>query len=121
MFEYISQKLLNDTDNDGLIDGFEIDLFYTNATNPDTDGDGLLDGEEVTAGSDGYFTDPNDEDTDGDGYSDGLEAQWGTDPTDPNSKNELIWQLPLIFGISGGIIFIITLSKFIWRKKKLHL
>ena len=59
---------------------------------------------------------PKNAGSDGDGCSEGLEAQWKTDPAYPNLKNELIRQLPLIFGISGGIIFIITLSKFIRKR-----
>lgn len=39
-----------DTDNDGLNDQYEIDIYNTNPNNPDTDGDGYLDGEEVRNG-----------------------------------------------------------------------
>ncbi|MHA1729143.1 MAG: hypothetical protein ACTSWY_10475, partial [Promethearchaeota archaeon] len=39
------------------------------------------------------MTDPNNQDSDGDGQTDGQEASWGSDPTDPNSRNELFWQI----------------------------
>ncbi len=45
----------------------------------DSDNDGLSDGDEVLI----HFTDPNDDDTDGDGYSDGYEVNLGFDPRDP--------------------------------------
>lgn len=44
-----------DTDFDGLNDGDEINLYFTNVLLPDTDGDGLSDGEEVLS----FITDPN--------------------------------------------------------------
>jgi hypothetical protein len=39
-----------DSDNDGLSDNQEINIFHTDPNNPDTDGDGWNDGEEVAAG-----------------------------------------------------------------------
>ncbi len=45
---------------------------------PDTDQDGLFDDDET----DVYGTDPNDPDTDGDGRNDGLEVFENTDPKD---------------------------------------
>ncbi len=39
-----------DTDDDGLFDKEEIEIFSTNPLNPDSDGDGYLDGEEVKNG-----------------------------------------------------------------------
>ena len=109
----LTNPILNDTDGDGLLDGVEVDI-STNPNDPDTDGDGINDFEEIYEGNDGYITNPNDKDTDGDGQDDLFEIRGGTDPTDPNSKSELWWQLPLIFGSIGGIILI----SFIYKKSK---
>ncbi|MDY7093754.1 MAG: Ig-like domain-containing protein [Acidobacteriota bacterium] len=71
---------LGDPDRDGLtvIDEF---LAGLDPFDPDSDDDGLLDGEEVNDTG----TDPLRFDTDGDGVSDGLEVQVGSDPLDPLS------------------------------------
>jgi hypothetical protein len=45
-----SPTLTLDSDNDGLTDYQEINIYHTNPHNPDTDGDGYLDGAEVKAG-----------------------------------------------------------------------
>jgi len=75
--EYGTDPLSNDTDADGLRDAREIGG-VTNATDPDTDGDGLADGAEVTD----YDSDPTAVDTDGDGLTDREEVmEYGTDPT----------------------------------------
>jgi hypothetical protein len=99
----------DDSDGDGILDGFELD----GSTNPFTDGvqgsppgdptdpnradsdnDGIDDGEEVIAGNDGFITDPNNDDTDGDGYKDGVETLNGSDPRNsasiPNIPNREI-------------------------------
>jgi hypothetical protein len=39
-----------DSDNDGLTDWEEINIYFTDPFNPDTDGDGFLDGDEVQNG-----------------------------------------------------------------------
>jgi len=75
-----TDPLDGDTDDDGLIDGFEgmlkSDSNHTSRTNPDTDGDGLGDREEVLLG-----TDPRSIDTDLDGVTDGDEFFiFGTNP-----------------------------------------
>lgn len=46
----IENSRLSDTDNDGLTDYEEKEIYFTDPNNPDTDGDGYLDGEEVKAG-----------------------------------------------------------------------
>ncbi len=64
-------------DVDGLSDGYE----KSHALNPldnDCDNDGLLDGLEVNT----YYTDSKDSDSDNDGYSDLTEVINGTDPND---------------------------------------
>ena len=44
--EYGTDPNKPDTDNDGLIDGLEIQYGFS-LTNPDTDGNGILDGKEI--------------------------------------------------------------------------
>ncbi|MEW6407181.1 MAG: hypothetical protein AB1465_00625 [Patescibacteria group bacterium] len=48
----------------------------------DSDKDGILDFYEVNV----YGTDPNKADTDGDGYHDDMELMWGHDPLNPNPE-----------------------------------
>ncbi|HEV2109288.1 MAG TPA: hypothetical protein VGR16_13585 [Thermomicrobiales bacterium] len=66
-----------DADGDGLDDARETELGMDPA-DPDSDDDGLLDGEEV----DTFGTDPMLLDTDGDTIDDGTELAAGSDPTD---------------------------------------
>lgn len=58
-----------DSDNDGLNDGEEVNIFFTNPKNPDSDNDGLKDGDEIKLG-----TFVNVPDSDGDGQLDGIDA-----------------------------------------------
>jgi len=58
-----------DTDDDGVADGDEADIYGTDAFTSDSDGDGLSDGEELFATS----SDPLVWDTNGNGVSDGEE------------------------------------------------
>lgn len=74
----------DDTDDDSLSDGAEVNDHGTNPKSADTDNDGIDDGEELVAGADTYITDPLLADTDMDGHSDGDEVANSTDPTDPN-------------------------------------
>ena len=57
-----------DLDADNYADALELEVGL-DPTNPDTDGDGVADGDEVTI----YFTDPYTADPDGDGLVDGEE------------------------------------------------
>ncbi|WP_017444946.1 Ig-like domain-containing protein [Gayadomonas joobiniege] len=68
-----------DGDSDGLGDNEEVFTWFTDPENPDTDDDGLLDGLEIE-----LSTDPNDTDSDDDGRSDGDEVNAGTDPLNPD-------------------------------------
>jgi hypothetical protein len=74
-----------DTDGDSLLDGDEIEKYYTNPLlsdyDFDMDGDGLTNVEEV----DIYGTNPSDSDSDLDGYTDKEEIDAKSDPLDPNS------------------------------------
>lgn len=60
---------LTDTDNDELIDGFEVGTFKSSPLKVDTDEDGLNDGAEYRLG-----TDPNNSDSDKDGEKDSNET-----------------------------------------------
>ncbi len=101
-----------DSDDDGLGDGDEVDVYGTDPLLDDSDGDGLLDGTEVgltdadldadTDTSAGSFvadedptttTDPTLADTDGGGLDDGAEDTDGdgmidADETDPNDPTD---------------------------------
>ncbi|HEU0114520.1 MAG TPA: hypothetical protein VFQ80_07585, partial [Thermomicrobiales bacterium] len=71
----------DDTDGDNLSNELEAQ-YGTDPSNPDSDNDGVADGDEVNI----YHTDPTKFDTDGDGHGDGEELFWlHTDPLDPNS------------------------------------
>jgi len=58
-----------DTDEDGLDDGDEIEMWQTDPLDPDSDGDGLKDGQEVSSG-----LNPLSPDSDGDATPDALDA-----------------------------------------------
>ena len=74
-----------DTDGDGLSDYDELHDLGTNPLDPDTDGDGLSDGDEKNV----YGTDPKSSDTDADGISDGDEKnKCGTDPLNPDTDGD---------------------------------
>ncbi|MFO7678736.1 MAG: protein kinase [Chloroflexota bacterium] len=70
-----------DSDNDGLNDGEEVNIYFTNPLNPDSDNDGLKDGAEVELG-----TFVNVPDSDGDGLLDGIDPDpLATSTPTPNS------------------------------------
>jgi len=71
-----TNKLIADTDADGLMDGEEVYTYSTDPLKSDSDKDGLADGEEVLK----YKTKPLVADTDGDGYSDGDEVKNNYNP-----------------------------------------
>ncbi|WP_125751601.1 Ig-like domain-containing protein [Lacticaseibacillus baoqingensis] len=107
-----------DTDNDGISDADEVNVYHTNPTLADTDGDGLTDGQEIgvkdakgnvikastgtnplmkdTDGDgivDGKDTSPLDNgwtgtDTDADGIPDDIEAKLGTDPNNVDTDGD---------------------------------
>ncbi|MCI0637033.1 MAG: hypothetical protein L0206_24420, partial [Actinobacteria bacterium] len=66
-----------DSDDDGLSDGDEVNVYATNPLSGDTDGDALSDAVEVAT----THTDPKDADTDDDGLTDSAEVnQYATNP-----------------------------------------
>ena len=83
--QYGTNKQNPDTDNDWLLDGEEIFVYFTDPADPDSDGDGLDDGYEVTTS----HTIPYDGDTDDDGLLDGDELNfWQTDPLKADSDGD---------------------------------
>jgi len=93
-----SQELVHlvqsaDSDDDGICDDDESDLYGTDPNKADTDGDMMDDGDELTYWEDGWATDTDgdglanlvDPDSDGDRYLDGAETKAGSDPSDPDS------------------------------------
>jgi hypothetical protein len=75
----------DDTDGDGLRDGFEVRYGFNpldpgDGLNADADGDGLTNVDEQDVG-----TDPHRDDTDVDGLTDDDEIRLGTDPTQADS------------------------------------
>ncbi len=95
----------NDSDGDDLTNLEE----FQEGTDPnygDTDDDGLLDGEEVNS----YGTDPLDSDTDGDELSDGDEVTFGTDPTNATSFVVSISGLTSYTGDITGAVHIVVVA-----------
>jgi len=84
---YDSDPLDPDTDDDGLLDGYEIDHGLS-THDADTDGDGLDDGFEVNGG-----LDPLDSkgDADGDGMIDSEEVIYAK--TDPRDEQDVLFLL----------------------------
>ncbi|UCE05361.1 MAG: hypothetical protein JSW07_17360, partial [bacterium] len=101
----------SDADDDGLHDGDEVCVYYTNPIIKDTDGDGLWDGDEIDPLMDldfiddfptEYNSDPTLYDSDGDGINDSNEVtthsscefndleydNWQTDPMDSDTDDD---------------------------------
>ncbi|OGF23208.1 hypothetical protein A3D45_01350 [Candidatus Falkowbacteria bacterium RIFCSPHIGHO2_02_FULL_42_9] len=111
-----------DSDNDGVSDKDEIEIYQTDPNQADTDGDGYNDWRELNSGfsplnpakvklenndTDGdglsdrmelnFHTDLTNPDTDGDGYEDGAEISSGYDPLNP-AKAKLIKKIEINTG-----------------------
>ena len=70
----------------------------------DTDGDGLYDVDEIN-GTSGYYTSPYKADTDGDGFDDKAEIDADTDPTDPSSFPDAVYENAEDFETTGWDIY----------------
>ncbi|MHA2249130.1 MAG: hypothetical protein ACXAD7_02155 [Candidatus Kariarchaeaceae archaeon] len=79
LFDICTNPLDADTDDDGLLDGPELNSYQTNPVDPDTDEDRLFDGNEVRFG-----TSPISNDTDSDGMDDHWELINNLNGSDPN-------------------------------------
>jgi hypothetical protein len=80
-----------DTDQDGIPDVWETQVFHTDPNNADTDSDGFPDGTEIKNGYDPLQPGKiklKDSDYDKDGLSDRLELLFGTDPTNPDTDGD---------------------------------
>ncbi|MBL7646873.1 MAG: leucine-rich repeat domain-containing protein [Candidatus Hydrogenedentes bacterium] len=79
--------VVTDSDNDGLLDAWEIEHFGNLNQNgqEDFDNDGLTNAEEFE-----NQTDPTDADSDNDGHNDGAEVNDGRDPNDPGDYPGLV-------------------------------
>jgi hypothetical protein len=80
---YIKIGLL-DTDQDGLSDADEINIYLTDPNAIDSDLDTVSDGNEVLV----YGSNPNDSDTDDDQMPDGFEADYSLNLTDASDASE---------------------------------
>jgi hypothetical protein len=87
-FDY---RILVDTDEDGLSDGYEELVVGTNPELPDTDGDGLNDLDEIET----YNTDPLSSDSDGDSFLDGFEVANKSAPLVASSQPNLTLEMAL--------------------------
>lgn len=76
LYHFIYIPMRTDFDHDGLTDWDEMHIYHTDPHNPDSDNDGLLDGLEIEYGSE-----PNSADTSGDGILDGKAVALDLDPT----------------------------------------
>ena len=89
----VSAYLDVDTDQDGLLDQEEMNVYGTNPNLADTDGDGINDGDEVAFWKDAWNQDADgdgqinllDRDADGDSVADGIELNDKTNPADSSS------------------------------------
>lgn len=103
--QWETELLDNDTDDDGLQDGYEVHVFDSNPLQRDSDNDGVFDSNEVRADSSpkaddtdrdglsdedevGNLSFPDAEDSDLDALSDPAEEQLGTDPTDRDTDGD---------------------------------
>jgi len=85
-----AQKPL-DSDNDGIQDKDELEIYHTKINNPDTDGDGYSDWMELNNGYSPHNPKPvklENNDYDDDGLSDRMELNFGTNLTNPDSDND---------------------------------
>lgn len=81
---------LPDSDNDGVPDKDEIEIYKTDPNNSDTDGDGYNDWQELNSGYSPFVPGENlaEADFDNDSLSDRMEYNFGADPTDPDTDGD---------------------------------
>jgi len=97
-FLFLSLPLLSqaqtipDKDYDGLLDEDEINIYFTDPSNPDTDGDGFKDSFELQRGYSPHYGDGKkliDVDSDSDYLNDAWELILGTGLMNPDSDGDL--------------------------------
>ncbi|MEW6535835.1 MAG: hypothetical protein AB1454_09465 [Candidatus Auribacterota bacterium] len=80
-----SSPVIADTDNDGLNDYEELEVYHTTVYDNDSDDDGLIDFAELFQ----HSTNPNQRDMDNDGVTDGDEiTKFSSDPTKADTDND---------------------------------
>lgn len=79
----VFRKGWTDSDEDGLTNNVETEIYGTNPYDPDTDDDQMLDGEEIALGFD-----PFNPDEDSDGMADGYEVHNDLDPYSDDSLDD---------------------------------
>jgi hypothetical protein len=90
-YQHGTDPFNEDTDDDGLEDGDEVNVHNTNPLLEDTDGDGLTDGDEVALKAVWPCLDPLVWDCDGDMLPDGWELQYGLNPCECAATNSPAW------------------------------
>jgi hypothetical protein len=90
-YQHGTDPFNEDTDDDGLEDGDEVNVHNTNPLLEDTDGDGLTDGDEVALKAVWPCLDPLVWDCDGDMLPDGWELQYGLSPCECAATNSPAW------------------------------
>lgn len=133
-------QTINDSDNDGVNDFDEVNIYRTDPLKNDTDGDGFLDKEELITGysphnlkkvkledndydNDGlsdrmelnFHTDLSNPDTDGDGHKDGGEIKYGYDPLNPGVDAKLKKRIEINAGKEQTLYYylgVVRLGKF---------
>jgi hypothetical protein len=104
----------SDADEDGLLDGDEVCVHFSNPITKDSDGDGMWDGDEIDPSLDldpisgvpsAFDSDPTLFDSDGDGINDSDEVTVYT-VDNPNEREYDIWQTdPMKADTDGDTIF----------------
>ncbi len=82
--DHETDPLDSDSDDDGLEDGAEVNTHSTDPNDPDSDDDLLSDGLEINQ----FRTNPNEADTDADGLDDGVEAAGPTNPLEADTDDD---------------------------------
>jgi hypothetical protein len=96
-FQYSTNPLNDDSDNDGVSDSLEVNTYGSNPLNNDSDGDGIYDGWEVINGLNLLNEFDAFSDADSDGISNLDEYIESTDPNDASSKPDVIETLLISF------------------------
>ena len=89
----------DDTDDDDLSDGDEVNVYGTDPLEPDTDKDGLDDGSEVNK----FGTDPLSADSDGNGVADGDEKRLQTFTHEAENKESAVTEVSVTIEATGDL------------------
>ena len=101
-----------DRDEDGLSDGSELNIYFTDPDNPDSDGDGANDGYEIAE-----ETDPNDS-------SDTPPLETSTEETDPTNNSDFthepknVIKIPSYPFVTFGSFLLIGIILLVYKQKR---